>query len=153
MELSRLNPVCCLRPHPSLLSTSPQYGDNFNAVARRADRRLAALGASPLLPGGRQLALGDEDGGRLVEQFKGWSTAVVGALMASSTGGAAAAAGEEGLSMAAAEAGEEEEQEGEEGEDTFDELDEDDDDGSEVRACVWCEWQGVGSGGGRRVGV
>ena len=135
--LGRLNPVCCLRPHSSLLSTSPQYGDNFNAVARRADRQLSALGASPLLPGGRQLVLGDEDGGRLVEQFKGWSTAVVGALMAAAVGGAAAATGEEGLSMAAAEAGEEEEgEEGEEGEDTFDDLDDEDDDGSEVRACV-----------------
>ena len=76
--------------------------------------------------------LGDEDGGRLVEQFKGWSTAVVGALMAS-IGGTAAG---EGLSMAAAEAGEEGD-EGEEGEDTFDDLDDDeDDDRSEVRVCV-----------------
>ena len=95
--------------------------------------------------------LGDEDGGHLVEQFKGWSTAIVGALMASSTGGAAAATGgEEGLSRAAAEAGEEDD-EGEEGEDTFDDLDDEDEDGSEVRACGASgkEWE-VGWGATRR---
>ncbi|BDA41096.1 S-adenosyl-L-methionine-dependent tRNA 4-demethylwyosine synthase [Coccomyxa sp. Obi] len=52
------------------------YEANFNKVAKTVDAQLGALGGQRLVP----LGQGDEDSGKLEEQFEAWSGAVLQAL-------------------------------------------------------------------------
>jgi tRNA wybutosine-synthesizing protein 1 len=52
------------------------YGDNFNAVARKVDQGLAAMGGHAVVP----LGLGNEDSNDMESQFDEWSVNLIAAL-------------------------------------------------------------------------
>ena len=110
-------------------------------VSKRVHAHLSSLGASSLVP----LGLGDEDGGRMTEQFKAWSSSVVNAL---SGGDPSSTAAPNAAATTGGGSGESREEEGcggdeDEEDDTFDdELDEEDEEGGLSE--VW-DVRGVGS--------
>ncbi|KXZ49085.1 hypothetical protein GPECTOR_23g18 [Gonium pectorale] len=110
------------------------YEQHFNAVARRVDTQLRALGASSELP----LGLGDEDAGDMRAQFATWRDGLVAAAT-----GAPAAASTMPNGRPAEGAGEEQEEEDDEYE-VEDEDDEEEGGGSEI------DMEDIGGTGPRR---
>jgi len=84
------------------------YGDNFNAVGKAVDGRIAAMGARQLLPVG----LGNEDSNDMEAQFDEWCHRLLAALTLARVGRAY----NQAPAAAAGEGSDSEEEDGEEGE-------------------------------------